>query len=150
MGDITKEEEMQRQILQAAKQLFQLHGFRRVTIDDIAKAIGKARSSLYYYYKTKEEILDAVIASEIKELITAITTASSMECTTEGKIKALLVTQLQTVLEKRGFFNALGEEISASGISSFQKTKFAVHQQIWQQQSALLGQIITEGGQSGE
>jgi len=85
MSATIKDEEIQAQLLQAARQLFQLHGFRRVTIDDIAKAIGKARSSLYYYYKTKEEILDAVIAAEIGQLMTAITAATSQAPSAEKK-----------------------------------------------------------------
>jgi AcrR family transcriptional regulator len=150
MSAIIKEEEIQEQLLQAAKQLFQLHGFRRVTIDDIAKAIGKARSSLYYYYKTKEEILDAVIAAEIRELMTTIAAAVSQVQTAEEKIKAFFLTKLQTVLEKRGFFNALDEGMDAGELSGYQKTKLAVHQQITQQEGALLSQIITEGIRRGE
>jgi AcrR family transcriptional regulator len=150
MSAIIKEEEIQEQLLQAAKRLFQLHGFRRVTIDDIAKAIGKARSSLYYYYKTKEEILDAVIAAEIKELMTAIAAAVSQAQTAEEKIKAFFLTKLQTVLEKRGFFNALDEGMDVGELSGYQKTKLAVHQQITQQEGALLSQIITEGIRRGE
>ena len=56
-SNIGKEDDIQKQILQAALQLFQAHGFRRVTMDDVAKAIGKGRSSLYYYYKSKVFVL---------------------------------------------------------------------------------------------
>jgi AcrR family transcriptional regulator len=150
MSTTIKDEEIQAQLLQAAKQLFQLHGFRRVTIDDIAKAIGKARSSLYYYYKTKEEILDAVIAAEISELMSAIAAAVGQAPSTEEKIEAFFLTKLQTILEKRVFFNALDEGMDASELSSHQKTRLAVHQQIWQQEGALLSQIITEGTRRGE
>ena len=150
MSATIKDEEIQEQLLQAAKQLFQLHGFRRVTIDDIAKAIGKARSSLYYYYKTKEEILDAVITAEIRELMTAITLATNQAPSAEEKIKAFFQTKLQTALEKRGFFNALDEGMDAGELSGFQKTKLAVHQQLRQREGALLGQIITDGIRRGE
>jgi AcrR family transcriptional regulator len=144
MSATIKEEEIQEQILQAAKKLFQLHSFRRVTLDDIAKAIGKARSSLYYYYKTKEEILEAVIAIEISELATAITAAVNQTPSIEEKIKAFFLTQLQIVIEKQGFFNALDEGMDA-GELSYQKTKLAVYHQIRQQEGALLSQIISEG-----
>jgi AcrR family transcriptional regulator len=150
MSAFINDEEIQEQLLQAAKQLFQLHGFRKVTIDDIAKAIGKARSSLYYYFKTKEEILDAVIAAEIRELMTAIAAAISQARTSEEKIEAFFLTKLQTVVEKRGFFNALDEGMDARELSGYQKVKLAVHQQIWQQEGALLSQLITEGTRRGE
>lgn len=150
MTETSKEEEIQKQILQAAKHLFQLHGFRKVTLDDIAKAIGKARSSLYYYYKTKEEILDAVIAADIIEVITAIVAAIDQATSVEEKIKAFFLTRLELVLEKRGFFNSLDEGMEPGEISGFQKTKLALHQQIWRHEAALLGQIITEGIGNGE
>jgi AcrR family transcriptional regulator len=146
----SKDQEIQEQILQAAKQLIQLHGFRRVTIDDIAKAIGKARSSLYYYYKTKEDILDAVIAADISELMTAITLAVNRARSAEEKINAFFLIILQIVLEKRGFINWLEEGLDPGEISGYQKTKFAVHQQIRQQEGTLLSQIITEGIGRGE
>jgi AcrR family transcriptional regulator len=148
--NITKEEQIQEQILQTAKQLFQLHGFRRVTIDDIAKAIGKARSSLYYYYKTREEILEAVIAAEILELMTTVTLAVNKAASAEEKIKTFFLTRLQLVFEKRGFFNSLDEGIDVAEISGYQKAKFAIHLDIWQREGALLGQIITEGIRHGE
>ncbi|RKR82025.1 TetR family transcriptional regulator [Mucilaginibacter gracilis] len=150
MSNIIKDEEIQEQLVKAAKQLFELHGFRRVTIDDIAKAIGKARSSLYYYYKTKEEILDAVIAAEIRELVKLIATAISEVKTSEEKIKAFFLTDLRAILEKRGFFNALDEGMNAGELSGFQKTRFAVYQQVRLQESTLLRQIITEGIGRGE
>jgi AcrR family transcriptional regulator len=150
MSATIKDEEIQKQLLQAAKQLFQLHGFRKVTIDDIAKAIGKARSSLYYYYKTKEEILDAVITAEISESMTAIAVAVSQVPSAEEKIEAFFLTQLHTILEKRGFFNALDEGMDAGELSGYLKTKLAVHQQIRQQEGLLLKQIITDGIRRGE
>ncbi|HEV2480867.1 MAG TPA: TetR/AcrR family transcriptional regulator [Puia sp.] len=150
MSATIKEEEMQEQILQTAKQLFQLHGFKRVTIDDIAKAIGKARSSLYYYYKTKDEILAAVIAADIAELITAIAFAVAQAPSAEEKVKAFFRTKLQIILEKRAFFHSLDEGMDPAELSGYQKTKLAVHQQIRQQEGELLSQIITESIESGE
>jgi len=150
MAPTTKDEEMQEQILQMAKQLFQLHGFKRVTIDDIAKAIGKARSSLYYYYKTKDEILAAVIAADIAELMTAITFAVTRASAVEEKIKAFFRTKLEIILEKRAFFNSLDVGMDPAELSGFQKAKLTVHQQIMQQEGELLGQIIREGIGRGE
>ena len=42
---------MQKQILAASQKLFQQFGYPKVNMDDVAKAVGKGRSSLYYYYK---------------------------------------------------------------------------------------------------
>ena len=72
----TKEDLMQQQILTAAKELFRVYGLAKVTMDDVAKAIGKGRSSLYYYYKSKDEIFDAVVNAAINDMITAMEKAA--------------------------------------------------------------------------
>jgi AcrR family transcriptional regulator len=145
-----KEDIVHEQILQAAKQLFQKHGFRKVTMDDVAKAIGKGRSSLYYYYKSKEEILDAVMDVEIMEMLTAIARAVDKVPTTEQKIYAFCVTKLQVLREKRVFYNAMDAGMDASEMSSFNKAKHALHRRIMKQESALLSQILSYGIASGE
>src|ERR1700744_4163741 len=102
-----KEDVIQEQILQAAKQLFQVHGLAKVTMDDVAKAIGKGRSSLYYYYKSKDEIFDAVMDIEISEMIAAIARAVEKAPDVEQKLNAFCIAKLGVIREKRGFFNVL-------------------------------------------
>lgn len=55
------------EILKKAAELLGRFGFKKTTMEDIARAIGKSKSSLYYYYKTKEEIFEAVVNEDIDE-----------------------------------------------------------------------------------
>lgn len=55
------------EILAKAAELLGRFGFKKTTMEDIAKAIGKSKSALYYYYKTKEEIFEAVVAEDMDE-----------------------------------------------------------------------------------
>src|SRR6187402_2620714 len=102
-----KEDLVQQQILEAAKRLFQVHGLAKVTMDDVAKAIGKGRSSLYYYYKSKDEIFDAVVNIEIREMITAMTRAVKQAPDIEQKLRAFCIAKLETLKEKQPFFRTL-------------------------------------------
>lgn len=145
-----KEDFIQEQILQAAKHLFQVHGFHKVTMDDVAKAIGKGRSSLYYYYKSKEEIFDAVMDIEISEMLAAISRAIERVLTVEKKINVFCITKLKIQPEKRAFFNALDAGMDADALSNFNKTKLKHHIYIMKQEGALLGQVISQGIKQGE
>ncbi|MDB5087743.1 MAG: transcriptional regulator, TetR family [Mucilaginibacter sp.] len=145
-----KEDVIQEQILQAAKQLFQIHGLRKVTMDDVARVIGKGRSSLYYYYKSKEEILDAVMDVEIREMLTAMALAVDKALTAEQKIHAFCVTKLKILREKNAFYNTLDAGMDADEMSNFNKTKIALHRRIMKQESALLSQILNHGVEKGE
>lgn len=145
-----KEEVIQQQIVAVAKRLFQVYGLAKVTMDDVAKAVGKGRSSLYYYYKNKEEIFDAVLAIEIREMLTAMTRAVEQATGTEQKLRAFLRTKLEVLREKRAFFKMLDVGMDADALSNFQKTKLVHHHLIIRQESALLEQLLTDGINRGE
>jgi len=145
-----KEDLIQEQILQAAKRLFGVYGLAKVTMDDVAKAIGKTRGSIYYYYKNKDEIADAVIGVEIKETRTAMEQAVNKATTAEEKIRAFFVTKLKVVREKKSFFEALESGMDADAISNFNKTRIFYHELTLKWEGALLTQILNEGIVSGE
>ncbi len=63
------EQGMRDRILCGAQKLFQEKGLGKITMEDIANFIGKGKSSLYYYFKSKEEIFSAVLDMEINEII---------------------------------------------------------------------------------
>lgn len=50
------------QIVAAADRLFYERGFEATSFADIAQAVGLSRGNFYYHFKTKDEILAAVIA----------------------------------------------------------------------------------------
>lgn len=50
-----------RQIVEAADRLFYERGFEATSFSDIAGAVGLSRGNFYYHFKTKDEILGAVI-----------------------------------------------------------------------------------------
>ncbi len=57
MSDKTTRE----QIVEAADLLFYRQGFEHTSFSDIADAVGISRGNFYYHFKSKDEILDAVI-----------------------------------------------------------------------------------------
>jgi len=59
-----KQENIKDHIITIATQIFSKFGFRKTTINDIAEEMGKGKSSIYYYFKSKEEIYKEVIQRE--------------------------------------------------------------------------------------
>ncbi len=57
MGDKTTRE----QIVEAADRLFYEQGYEQTSFADIAKTVHISRGNFYYHFKTKDDILDAVI-----------------------------------------------------------------------------------------
>lgn len=55
--------EARRGIIQAARDLFVERGFHHTSVDDIAAKAGVSRATCYYQFKSKNGLLDAVIAA---------------------------------------------------------------------------------------
>lgn len=76
------------QILDTASGLLQEHGAQGVSIRKIAGLIPCAPPSIYYYFKNKEEILDAMVATPLDELIDRLTDQAASTLDAKGLLLA--------------------------------------------------------------
>ena len=63
---------MSEAILDAARDVFEQYGARRANVDDVARAAGISRSTLYRAYPNKEALLGAVVARETSAFFDAL------------------------------------------------------------------------------
>ncbi len=61
--------ERKNEILDAAEELFAARGYEETSTGDILDRVGIARGTLYYHFRSKEEILDALIGRISQTLI---------------------------------------------------------------------------------
>ncbi len=61
MRVVKEAEERRNEILDAADELFGQKGFDGTSTNDILEKVGIARGTLYYHFKSKEDIMDALI-----------------------------------------------------------------------------------------
>lgn len=57
-----------KKIIAATKELFDKDGIDKVTFTDIADAVDMSRSTIFNYFATKEELIQAIIQQEINHL----------------------------------------------------------------------------------
>ena len=62
-------EQRREAIVEKAAQLFASAGFKGASVADLAKACDTSKSLIYHYYPSKEDILHAVMASHIDQLV---------------------------------------------------------------------------------
>ena len=92
--------EKKEKIISAATSLFSRFGLEKTTMEDIAKAAKKGKSSLYYYFKSKEEVFAEVIKKEIAGLKTAIIEAIEKEDDPYNKFRKFVDARLNYLNEK--------------------------------------------------
>jgi AcrR family transcriptional regulator len=74
MKNTERAEKSRNSILDVAERLFAEKGYEQTTISDILNISGIAKGSLYYHYKSKEEVLDGVLG-RMTEQVTSATQA---------------------------------------------------------------------------
>lgn len=84
--------ERKNEILDVAERLFSIKGYDKCTVNDILNAVGIAKGTFYYYFKSKEEVLDSII-ERLTELIVekAKVVASSSELSPVMKILNIII-----------------------------------------------------------
>lgn len=83
-----------RRILVAAARLFRQKGYARTTVRDLAEDVGILSGSLFHHFRSKDDILFAVMEEVIIDMDAALATALSEAATTAQKIRALIHNQL--------------------------------------------------------
>ncbi|WP_301176289.1 TetR/AcrR family transcriptional regulator [Actinomadura geliboluensis] len=90
----TGADDLDTRILDAALAEFETYGLRRVSVEDVAKRAGVARTTIYRRFSNKEQLLQAVILRECHRFLTAIAEAtedlaSAEEAVVEGFVVGL-------------------------------------------------------------
>ena len=83
-------EQRREAIVDRAAELFAEHGFSETSVADLATACATSKSLVYHYYKSKEEILYAVMSSHVDQLIEDTAAAGGPQADAPGKLRALL------------------------------------------------------------
>ncbi|MCI9327985.1 TetR/AcrR family transcriptional regulator [bacterium 1xD8-48] len=104
MRTVKEAEERKNEILDVAERLFGTKGFDNTSTSDILNEVGIARGTLYYHFKSKEDILDAMIDRMTGRLVEK---AAALLAKKEIPVLKRL-TMMMTALNVNG---SLGQEI---------------------------------------
>ena len=81
MRIVKEHDERKNEIIDTAERLFAMNGYEQCSVNDILTEIGIAKGTFYHYFKSKEEVLDAVIGKStgmIAERVTEVVDNKSL------------------------------------------------------------------------
>ncbi len=140
-----KDEIVITEILAGAKKLFGKHGLKKTTMEDIATAAGKGKSTLYYYFPSKKEIFEAVVELEMKNLVKRLRNAINSAFTAQTKLKAFLKEQITAIVDYQNFREVILEDALEN-----LKMMICLKSRYEQIQIDMIREILLGGVQSGE
>lgn len=86
-------------LVDVARQLFSKMGVENTTMNDIALASKKGRRTLYTYFKSKEDIYQAVVESELDILLNVMKQVAEKKISPDEKILEIIYTRLDAIKE---------------------------------------------------
>ena len=92
------------ELLRVSAKLFREKGFDGTTIRDISSAAGMHSGSPFYHFKTKQDILVAVMEQGLAEGLRKTEEVIALALPPEQKLKELIRAQLGTILEEGNDF----------------------------------------------
>jgi len=140
-----KDEEVKTAILEAAKRVFQKWGLNKTTMEDIAHAAGKGKSTLYYYYKSKDEIFEYLAINEISNIIQKAKVIVANEKTAKDKLKKYIVETLNQMKNTISIYPLVKGEIKGNKVF-IEKLR----NQIDVMEESIIQEILMEGIAGGE
>jgi AcrR family transcriptional regulator len=137
-------DEIRDKLIGLARDIFAKYGFHKTNINDIALAGGRGKSTLYYYFTSKEDIFKAVIESELVDLRENIIDEVNHAKDPQSKIKAYVLTRINFLTRYKNLYAAIREQ----SISRFSYGE-SIRQKFDLMEVQLLTNILTDGIKKG-
>lgn len=104
---MVNKEEFRKRVIITAGQVFSHYGFKKTTMEEIAKALKMGKSSIYYYFKSKEEIIEAVVLYEANILRNELTTTIKSVESPVGKMRNYVFVRMKAFEKLSNYYKAI-------------------------------------------
>ncbi|SSB94503.1 DNA-binding transcriptional regulator, AcrR family [Pseudomonas sp. 43mfcvi1.1] len=101
-GQLTDPDSARGKLLQTAAHLFRNKGFERTTVRDLASAVGIQSGSIFHHFKSKDEILRAVMEETIRYNTALMRAALAEADSVRERVLALIRCELQSIMGGTG------------------------------------------------
>jgi AcrR family transcriptional regulator len=141
---VVVKEEVRTHIVGIARRIFTRNGFRKTTMEEIASISKMGKSSIYYYFKSKEEIFRAVVEFEARMLKERLNRVIGKSSPPAERLKSYILFRLHHIRTLENFYSALNEEaLSHMGFILEIRRNFELEEQ------QLVREILEDGMEQG-
>lgn len=126
---LTTEEQNQRRhaVFHAAAQLFMEKGFHETSMQEIARAAGMGKSTLYDYFRSKDEILTAYVEDEIIDLAVLAEQIAHQELPAHEKLRRVMLAHFEYLMANKEIYARITYEVQRLKLESLQRIQAKRH-----------------------
>ncbi|QJD97004.1 TetR/AcrR family transcriptional regulator [Mucilaginibacter robiniae] len=140
-----KEDVNRTAIIEAATLLFKKYGYTKLVMDDIAKAVHKGRSTLYIYFKNKEELFNTILQKETDTYFNELEAQLPHHASATDKLLVYCRTKFQFIHAKTNEYLILTKDLL-----EHPEILFKVRRLCEPRETQLISSIIQQGVENKE
>lgn len=132
--------------MDAAERLLNQFGYRRLSVEDIAREAGLSRRTFYLYFSSKEEITLATDDRRIARLVTRLEQEAAAELSSTERLRRMLVGRVLFLFDEVQKRAATFDEIVESTRTAYMPRRIGY----LRAESAVFAKVLAQGQESGE
>jgi AcrR family transcriptional regulator len=140
-------EERRQAILEAAIGVFAQHGFDAATTDEIARAAGLSKGGLYWHFKSKDDILAAILMQLFDQELSVFQGLAAAEGAVAPRLRQLVAQGIADVLQLEQLLPVMLEFYALAARKSDVRQFL---QKYYQRYHRLLAELFAQGFARGE
>ena len=146
MRDATQRRDIKNALLDATDRLLAGHGYKKMTIDDLAAEVGIGKGSVYLHFSSKEELVLSHIDRIIERLKSRLYEISQKKTAADRRLKEMLVERVIFRFDSvQHYTQSLNDMLSKIRPSLLERRK-----RYFDEEAQLFSKLIREGIEAGE
>ena len=133
-------------LIDVARQLFVRQGIEKTTMNDIATASDRGRRTIYTYFRTKNDIFEAVVGSEVSRIISDLQRTMAAEASATDRLRALINFRVNIARENLPEYEVWYKTLFSANVTR----AHAVRAMVTSRLNEIIRTILREGVASGE
>ena len=138
--------EIREALLDATERLLSGSGYKKMTIDDLAREVGIGKGSVYLHFTSKEEIALSHVDRIVERLMEQLTIISARNISSEEKLRQMLLIRVLFRFDSvQHYTQSLNDLLAA-----LRPKLLARREEYFKQEAGVFAEIIKEGQAKGD
>lgn len=139
-------ENRRKMILDTAARLFGKVGYEKCSMQDISNATNVSKGTLYHYFKTKQEIYDAIFINTLKNMIDFV--GNAVDISADARTQMIQYFRAHANYFETHYWDFNATMLGVAGVSSTEMRAEAI--ELRDRYETILRDIINRGIESGQ
>ena len=136
---------MPERILEGATHLFVTQGYHRISMREIAEAVGVSKAGLYYHFKDKEDLLLAILTAYLDNIERLLDSVQQAGGSTRSQVTGLMHAIFAQAPEQRAIIRLASQEMVQLSQEARARFGLIYHQKFIAQIEAILQRGMNRG-----